>query len=250
MTPQVQSQACPSPGPHWGQPGYPHHRLGRRGKDWRNATWEKGPTSLHTLPRAAHALPGTLLSTLGPFRLKSHLPCEAERLRERHVVMSPPVGNRANEREVMPPGSWGGRGRTDPAWAGSQALLLLLTPLQAAPKTFPNFTRRPSCPHTRAFLPWGLCLHRKAGQPGKPALLSTQVVLVDLYGATYSSLPTAPSSAPRAHPSTRPCSCPIPVRLSGHHVYAPALRKFPQTSWTNSSSELIPRHHPTPSLGA
>lgn len=121
MTPQVQSRACPSPGPHWGQPGYPHHRLGRRGKDWRNATWEKGPTSLHTLPRAAHALPGTLLSTLGPFRLKAHLPCEAERLRERHVVMSPPVGNRANEREVMPPGSWGGRGRTDPAWAGSQA---------------------------------------------------------------------------------------------------------------------------------
>lgn len=147
----MQSRACPSPGPHWGQPGYPHHRLGRRGKDWRNATWEKGPTSLHSLPRAAHALPGTLLSTLGPFRLKAHLPCEAERLRERHVVMSPPVGNRANEREVMPPGSWGGRGRTDPAWAGSQALLLLLTPLRAAPKTFPNFTRRPSCPHTRAF---------------------------------------------------------------------------------------------------
>lgn len=168
MTPRVQSRACPRPGPHWGQPGYPPSLSCLLGEGLEKCNLGEGPHAFaYSVPTADHALPGTLLSTLGPFRLKSHLSCEAERLQERHVVMSPLMGNRAIER-----GNDASRimGLERESWDSKPGSAAPPDTSPGSAEDLPQFVPLAKLPTHMCILPWGLCLHGKAGQKTCPSL--------------------------------------------------------------------------------
>lgn len=99
----------------------------------------------------------------------------------------------------MHPGLWGWRGR---AGILSQALLLLLTPLQAALKTFPNLSRWPSCPRTRAsYLGAFACTVKLVNLENLPFSPPRWFLL------TFKAPPTLP--CPQPHPQPQGPTCPL-----------------------------------------
>lgn len=178
------------------------------------------------------ALLGRLLSTLGPSRLKSLPLCEVGKVRGQESTdwkLSP----REEKQRVQD--HTGAEGEP-----GSQRELGRSSSRLSRQRLRPF----PICPPPAKLCTYMPCTFR-FGKPqaGRPALLSTHQVLIDLEGPTdYSSLPTALSSAPRAYCPTGPPH-PHPSDsspLSGLLVYA--LRPAGPVSPLSSFPDTTPLH--------